>query len=206
MQWPEVLQNVSRETRDRLVTYAGILASWTQRINLIAPATTSEVWTRHVLDSAQLLAYMPGTALRWGDLGSGGGLPGLVVAIIAAETAPQLHVTLVESDQRKAAFLKVAAYQCGVRVTVVADRAECIEPLGADVISARALAPLPKLLALSHRHLAPTGLAILPKGMQYETELTEAKAVWHFNASLRASQTDPSGTILLIKDIAHVTK
>ncbi|MGY6633621.1 MAG: 16S rRNA (guanine(527)-N(7))-methyltransferase RsmG [Alkalilacustris sp.] len=206
MQWPDVLQNVSRETRDRLATYASLLASWTQRINLIAPASTSEVWTRHVLDSAQLVVYMPPNALKWADLGSGGGLPGLVIAIIAAETAPQLRVTLVESDQRKAAFLKVAAHHCGVRVTVVADRAERIEPLGADVISARALAPLPKLLALSHRHLAPTGLAILPKGMQYETELTEAKAVWRFDTNLRPSQTDPSGTILLIKDIAHVNK
>jgi 16S rRNA (guanine527-N7)-methyltransferase len=151
--------DVSRETLTRLETYAALLTKWTRRINLVSAASLPDLWHRHIADSAQLLAFRPPARL-WLDLGSGAGFPGLVVAILT----PDLHVRLVESDQRKCAFLRRVAEDTGTTVDIVPCRIETLPPQSADVISARALAPLTQLLAHAEKHLAPDGIGLFPKG------------------------------------------
>lgn len=195
--------DVSRETESRLVRFADTLRKWAPRINLVARSTLDDLWTRHIADSAQLFALRPPGARHWVDLGSGGGFPGLVIAILAAEAAPELRVTLVESDSRKAAFLATAARAAGVSPTIHAARAERLPPLAADILSARALASLPALLALAERHLAAHGIALFPKGAGHAGELAEALASWRFAVQKIPSQTDPAGVILAITELAR---
>lgn len=193
--------DVSRETEDRLKSYYDLLTKWTKRINLVSRATLEDGWRRHVLDSAQLVRLAPEGWRHWVDLGSGGGLPGVVVAIIAAEKDNDQHVTLVESDVRKAAFLRAALREVGVGADVVAARIEEIASLEADVVSARALAPLPRLLDLSHRHIKPGGTALFPKGKNAGDELQQALERWSFACEKIPSETDSSAVILKIGDI-----
>lgn len=194
--------DVSRETTARLDTYAELLRKWNPAINLVAKSTIPDLWTRHILDSAQVLGFVQDVR-TWADLGSGGGFPGLVIAILAAEKAPKLHVTLVESDQRKAAFLTAVLRETGVDATVLVTRAEDLEPLNADVVSARALAPLTELLEHAQRHLAAGGTALFPKGARAGTELAESLERWRFSVQKHASVTDPDAVILRIGDIAR---
>ncbi len=139
---------VSRETEERFAIYADLLARWQRIKNLVSPGTLAEVWTRHLADSAQILPLMP-DALRWADIGSGAGFPGLVVAILIAGR-PGAHVDLVEANARKCAFLREVARACGAPVTVHNDRLEDVLPTlkAVDVLTARALAPLPDLLEM----------------------------------------------------------
>lgn len=196
--------DVSRETAGRLADYAALLRAWNPKINLVSKQTLAELETRHVADSAQLLALAPADATTWADLGSGGGFPGLVVAILATEARPALRVTLVESDQRKAVFLRTVAQRTGVPVTVLADRIEAVRPLGADVLSARALAPLTTLLDHADRHLAPSGTALFPKGATWRAEVDEALERWRFRCENLPSATSPDGAILRIGEIHRV--
>lgn len=195
--------NVSRETIERLETYEDLLHRWTSKINLISKATLPDLWDRHFLDSAQLQAFMPPEGL-WADFGSGGGFPGLVLAAIARETAPNLKFTLVESDQRKCAFLRTVTRELDLNATVSANRVEAIASLEADVVSARALAPIGMLLAYAAQHLKPGGLAIFPKGASHEEELKDALAEWRFQVQTRASLTSDAASIYLFKDIVRV--
>ena len=142
--------NVSRETYDALKAYQRLLEKWTTRINLISKSTHDDVWVRHICDSAQVMALASPHARHWVDIGSGGGLPGLVVAILAKAFNPQLRVTLIESDQRKAVFVRTVVRELQLNATVQAKRIEAVGPLKADVISARALADLNDLLRLTH--------------------------------------------------------
>jgi 16S rRNA (guanine527-N7)-methyltransferase len=197
-------QDVSRETLARFDRYAALLEKWNPAINLVSKSTLAEMWTRHLLDSAQIFDLCPPDAQSWADLGSGGGFPGLVVAILAAERAPDLRVTLVESDVRKATFLNTVAREVGVSVMIRPDRIESLSPLASDVLSARALAPLDQLLSFAARHLAPGGLALFPKGASYADELAKARANWAFSVEETQSKTDPNAVILGIKGLAHV--
>lgn len=196
--------DVSRETAGRLDAYAALLARWTQRINLVAPGTLGALWSRHFLDSAQLLGLAPPGTGTWADLGSGGGFPGAVVAILAGEKRPELAVTLVEADQRKAAFLRALGRETGTDFKVLTGRIEDLPPLGAHIVSARALAPLPVLLGYAARHLAPGGTALIPKGAQAAGEVAEARKKWSFSYTTCPSQTDPEAAILKIGEIARV--
>jgi 16S rRNA (guanine527-N7)-methyltransferase len=196
--------NVSRETTERLAEYAALLRAWNPKINLVSKQTLAELENRHFADSAQLLALAPPDATTWADLGSGGGFPGLVIAILAAESRPALRVTLVESDQRKAVFLRTVAQRTGVPVTVIADRIESIPPLGTDVLSARALAPLTTLLDYASRHLAPSGTALFPKGANWSAEVEEALERWRFRCENPPSATSRDGAILRIGEIHRV--
>jgi 16S rRNA (guanine527-N7)-methyltransferase len=198
------LDNVSRETADRLILYERLVRQWTPRINLVSRASLDDLWTRHFADSAQLLALAPDDAKSWADLGSGGGFPGAVIAILAAEKMPRLSVTLVESDTRKATFLRTVFRETGVKATVRPGRIEEVESLGADVVSARALAPLDKLLVFVERHLAVGGKALLPKGAQWQKEVDIAQKSWTFSCEIHKSMTDPSAVILQIGDLSHV--
>lgn len=194
--------HVSRETCARLRDYAALLEKWNKRINLVAPATISEFWARHIQDSAQVFDLAPVQVAHWVDLGSGGGLPGLVCAILAREQGRNTRFTLIESDQRKAAFLLTAAQALDLPdVTIRAQRIEQAPPAAADLVTARALAPLPVLLGFVHRHIAPGGIALLPKGKAYQTELVDAQKDWHFDVTSHQSRTEALARVLEIKDI-----
>tara|TARA_R110002049_G_scaffold10688_6_gene52046 strand:+ start:366 stop:995 length:630 start_codon:yes stop_codon:yes gene_type:complete len=193
--------DVSRETCARLDIYHAELVRWTERINLISRASVAEIWQRHFADSAQLLA-LAGTAQgQWADFGAGAGFPGLVIAALD----PTRQMTLVESDQRKCAFLLTTAQKMGLSVNVVSKRIEQCPPLQAQVISARALAALDQLLAYAERHLAKGGICLFPKGIQAESELTAARKAWHIVCDLVPSQSDPNATILKIREFARVS-
>ncbi len=200
---PEWL-NVSRETHFRLKTLLELVARWNPKINLISAGSLHHGWNRHVLDSAQLWAAANSSMGSWLDIGSGGGFPGLVIAILANEVAPNVRVTLVESDRRKCVFLNEAARQLGVRVEVHSERVESLEPFAAAVVSARALAPLNSLLHNARRHLASGGVALFPKGQSYESELVAARDHWRFDYVAIKSLTDPDAVVLRIENIEYV--
>jgi 16S rRNA (guanine527-N7)-methyltransferase len=190
------LRGVSRETLDRLETYLDLLKRWQRTINLVGASTLADPWRRHILDSGQLWRFWPPGARVLVDLGSGAGLPGLVLAILGA---PVVH--LIESDRRKASFLREAARACGAVVTVHAARIEDVPPLAADVITARALAPLPELLALAEPHLRPGTIGLFLKGRQAETELTLARESWTMSAEREPSLSDPDSQALIISEV-----
>jgi 16S rRNA (guanine527-N7)-methyltransferase len=194
--------DVSRETIERLTVYAELLERWNRKINLVSPSTIPDVWTRHFMDSAQLTRIHEASG-HWADLGSGGGFPGMVVAILFA-SRDDVHVTLVESDQRKAAFLRTVSRETEISVGIVADRIERTAPLGANIISARALAPLKDLLASCERHFAPKGRALFLKGRNSDSEISEALESWRFDCEKHPSITDGDATVLSIGDIARV--
>jgi 16S rRNA (guanine527-N7)-methyltransferase len=196
--------DVSRETLARLETHVTLLRRWNPRINLVAGSTLADVWTRHVADSAQLFALRPPEARLWLDLGSGAGFPGLVIAALAAEAAPDITVRLVESDQRKAAFLATVAREARLAAEVVAERWQRLAPQGADVVSARALAPLGELLAALEKHRRPGGLGLFPKGGTVHKEIAEASVRWRFEHKLTPSRTEPRAAILEIGAIERV--
>lgn len=187
----------------RLDALVAILLRWAPRINLVARSTLDAVWTRHIEDSAQLFDAIPPAARRWVDLGAGAGFPGLVIAALARDRAPDLTVTLVESDSRKAAFIRAAAREMGVDVTVRIARIEALAPETYDVVSARALAPLPKLLDYAAPLLAPSGVAVFPKGADWKGELTEASRGWHMSVDVRPSVTHRDAVILVLSEIAR---
>ncbi|MCV2872551.1 16S rRNA (guanine(527)-N(7))-methyltransferase RsmG [Defluviimonas sp. WL0050] len=197
-------RDVSRETMARLVRYEELLRKWNPAINLVARSTIKSIWERHFRDSIQVFDLAPESATSWADLGSGGGFPGMVAAILAAEERPHQHVTLVESDQRKAAFLATVARETGVSATVISKRIEDVEPLGVDILSARALAPLTQLLEYAHRHLASGGVALFPKGAAWREEVQVALESWRFSYENKASVTDPAATVLTIGGISRV--
>jgi 16S rRNA (guanine527-N7)-methyltransferase len=196
------LTPVSRETSERLEKFIALLLAWQQRINLIAPSTEAVVWTRHVADSLQLLALAP-DARAWVDLGSGGGFPGLVVACALADK-PDARVHLVESNAKKAAFLREAARVTGAPAVIHAVRiADYVESVGesVDVVTARALAPLAELLEAAYPLLKSGAHGLFPKGQDVDAELTEASKCWNIQASLLPSLTDPRARIVSIKGI-----
>ncbi len=196
--------DVSRETMDRLDLYEALLRKWNPAINLVSRSTLPDAWMRHFLDSAQLLTVAPKDIGTWVDVGSGGGFPGLVVAILSKELRPDLRVTLVESDLRKAAFLSEVARQTGVDVVVKPERVEALTPCNSNILSARALAPLGDLLALAMRHLKPGGTALLLKGAQAEAEVEQALETFRFTLQKIPSQTDPMAVILSVGGISRV--
>jgi 16S rRNA (guanine527-N7)-methyltransferase len=193
------LVSVSRETLARLDLFVATLHAWQRRINLIAPATVGEIWTRHIADSLQLLP-LASAARVWLDLGSGGGFPGLVIACALAEKAGA-RVHLVESNGKKAAFLREAVRVTGAPAIVHPAR---IEQMGTridesiDIVTARAVAPLADLLGLAEPWLKRGAKALFPKGQDVGAELTEASKYWSIAAVLVASRTDPHGRILQV--------
>lgn len=189
---------VSRETLDRLTAYADLLTKWQARINLVGPATLPDVWRRHMLDSAQLFPLLPPGVGTLADLGSGAGFPGLVLAIMGVP-----HVHLIESDGRKGAFLREAARITGTAVTLHTARIESVQGLAADVVTARALAPLGQLLAYAHPLLKADGQCLFLKGKTGEDELTAASKDWNMTIERVASLSDPAALILRIKEVSR---
>jgi 16S rRNA (guanine527-N7)-methyltransferase len=198
------LTPVSRETSERLERLVELLLTWQRTTNLIAPSTVSRLWTRHVADSLQLLELAP-EARTWVDLGSGGGFPGLVVAIALADT-PGAVVHLIESNTKKAAFLREAQRATGAPVVVHGQRIEdfvsgFVGPV--DAVTARAVAPLKALLKLCFPLLGKSGATgLFPKGQHAELELSAAGALMtslDMTATLAPSRTDPAGRIVVIR-------
>ena len=199
----EAKLDVSRETLERLTAYVALIEKWNKRINLISKSTVGDIWHRHILDSVQVWGAVDGPFVHWADLGSGGGLPGIVVAILASEQGGA-KVTLVEADQRKASFLRAALRETGAKAEVLAQRIDEVPCLNADIMSARALAPLERLLEFCDCHLAPGGTAVFPKGARANEELEEARQTWSFDCEALPSATDDAAVILRIGEIQRV--
>jgi 16S rRNA (guanine527-N7)-methyltransferase len=200
--------NVSRETLDRLKTYAALLEQWQRAVNLVAASTLPDVWHRHFADSAQLVRFAP-AAKSWVDLGSGAGFPGMVVAILLAETN-QGGVRLIESDARKCAFLREVARQTGVAVDIIGQRIETLSTQAkvdsVDVISARALAPLGRLLELSLPLFSRSTVGLFLKGRDVGAELEEAARRWVFDSAIMPSLTDAGGRVVQIRALRAKTE
>lgn len=194
--------SVSRETTDRFKLYRDLLNKWSPKINLVSKASLGMAAERHFSDSLQLVELLPTTARHWVDLGSGGGFPGAVVAIALANS--DTKVTLVESDQRKAAFLRAVSRETNVPFNVVAERIESVQPLEADVLSARALAPVDVLLQFTNRHMKKGGTAFFPKGETWENEIALAEKQWRFSLKIHKSKTSANAAILQIGDLSRV--
>ena len=188
--------DVSRETLASLGAYLETLTKWQKAINLVGPTTLADAWTRHIVDSAQLVPLIPAEAKSLADLGTGAGLPGLVLAALR----PDLDVTLVESDARKAAFLGEAGRRMGLgkQPRIAIGRIEAVPPVGADVVTARALAPLKQLLVWADRHRSDTAICLFHKGKGWQAELTEALVGWDIPYQSHASVTDRDAVILRI--------
>jgi 16S rRNA (guanine527-N7)-methyltransferase len=204
------LVDVSRETIARLDRFADLLLAWQSKINLVAPASLPRLWTRHIVDSIQLLPLaehlpaLPAPPSAWVDLGSGGGFPGMVVACALADR-PGALVHLVESNLKKAAFLREAIRATGAPANVHAMRIE--DFAGSfkerpDVVSARALAPLPDLLKLAFPLLKTGAVGMFLKGQDVEAELTAASKYWKFEHQLVPSVTSPKGRIVVVRGLA----
>jgi 16S rRNA (guanine527-N7)-methyltransferase len=199
------LTPVSRETLERLDLFVELLLDWQRRVNLIAPSTEPVLWTRHIADSLQLLALAP-EAHVWADLGSGAGFPGLVIACALADR-PGALVHLVESNGKKTAFLREAARATAAPVVVHALRvADFVKnaPDGIGAVTARALAPLPDLLAAAYPLLKTGAIGVFPKGQNADAELTEAAKCWRFQQTLAASRTDPKARIIVVRSLESI--
>jgi 16S rRNA (guanine527-N7)-methyltransferase len=192
---------VSRETLTRLEAYAALLEAWSTRINLVGRATLADPWRRHILDSAQLQQFVPDHAKSLVDLGSGAGFPGLVLAILGLP-----GVELVEADSRKCAFLREAARITGTRTAVRQMRIEALPPRPFDVVTARALAPLDRLLDLAWPFLAGDGLCLFLKGEEAAAELTLARRGWRMAAAASPSRSDPRGVVLQLREVVRAPR
>ncbi|MEP3431679.1 MAG: 16S rRNA (guanine(527)-N(7))-methyltransferase RsmG [Roseibium sp.] len=196
--------DVSRETLERLQIYVDLVLKWQPAQNLIAPSTIPDIWTRHVADSLQTLWSYP-EARIWVDIGSGAGFPGVVTAILMADD-PDGHVHMIESNQRKAAFLRTALRETGSRGTVHPGRIESVAkewthgPV--DAISARALASLELLFRLSESFTQQGARAVFHKGQDFQRELDEAADSWVFDLVEKESLVDPLSRMLLFSDIS----
>ena len=194
---------VPREAAAALEAYAVLLKHWNEKLNLLSRAETDGLWHRHIHDSAQLASIAPPQARTWLDLGSGAGLPGLVCAVVASVERRPTAFTLVEADGRKAAFLREAVRQLGVDVAVVRGRVEQLPLPPQDVISARALARLDRLLDYAEPFTHARSVLLFPKGRQADSELTLARRAWHIRAVRIPSRTDPEATIFRLSEVSR---
>jgi 16S rRNA (guanine527-N7)-methyltransferase len=196
--------DVSRETVERLEAFVALLTKWQSSTNLVAPSTLPAVWRRHIADSAQLVSLFP-QALKWVDLGSGGGFPAVVVAILFAGREGA-DVRLIESDQRKCAFLRQAIRQAGAPAEVHNGRIETVlagwsRPV--DMISSRALAPLSRLFPLAEPLFAAGATAAFHKGLDFEAEISEASKYWDADLVIHKSKADSAGVILEVRSLTR---
>lgn len=200
----EALGGVSRETTERLEHLADLVRKWTPRINLVSKNSLDAIWQRHILDSAQVFALAPKGVKHWVDLGSGGGFPGLVVATLAKDLVQESAFTLIESDQRKAVFLRTAIRELDLSAKVITTRIETTSPQSADVVSARALSDLATLLSYFQRHAGPLATGLFMKGRTWKKEVEDARHQWSFLVEPIRSTTETEAVVLKIKEVARV--
>jgi 16S rRNA (guanine527-N7)-methyltransferase len=200
---------VSREITEKLEIYAALLRQWQKTINLVAPSTLGDVWHRHFADSAQLMAFATPGEGRWLDVGSGAGFPGMVLAILRSEISPA-RSTLIESDTRKAAFLAEVGRKTGVAVDILPTRIEItstrVKVDEVQCVTARALAPLPRLLGLVLPYYSERTIGMFLKGREVAAEIEEARKSWDFSVDLKPSLTDPEGRVALIGELRAKTE
>lgn len=196
-----MLKNVSRETIENINAYEELIRKWNPSINLVAKSTLGNLRTRHIGDSLQLVTFLPTSTQCIADLGSGGGLPGVVIAIVNKEKNPSALTVLVESDARKAAFLRTVSIELSLNTKIVNERIEQADAIEAEVVLARALAPLEKLLDYVNRHMRVGGIAIIPKGRRYEEEVAMAQRTWSFNLKQHNSLVDSESRILELSNL-----
>jgi len=190
--------DVSRETLEKLEIYVALLRKWQNAINLVGKSTLADPWRRHVLDSAQLVRFLPKSVRSIIDLGSGAGFPGLVLSIFGAP-----DVTLCESDSRKCVFLREVVRRTHSTAIVTERRAETLSGMNFHVATARALAPVDTLLSYAVPILAPDGICLFLKGKEVEEELTAACKRWNMRIEVIASHTDSAGKILRLGEISR---
>ena len=190
------LAELSPSARERLLVFTALLTLWNPTIKLVSTQDVAHLWSRHIDDALQLAPLMPSSIDHAIDVGSGGGFPGLVLAL-----ATGLHFDLVESDSRKAAFLREAVTVTKTNATVHASRIEDVTLKPRMLITARALAPLPRLLELCHPLLADGGVCLFPKGERADAEIAQASRTWLMELERIHSKTSPTGLILRIKNL-----
>ena len=196
-------QDVSRETMERLKGFEQLVQKWNPTINLVSKNDLTNLWERHIVDSLQVANECTAYE-KWVDIGSGGGFPGVIVAIVAKEKNSSATHTLIESDLRKCTFLRTAIRELDLNATVITRRIEETEPQQADVLSARALATLDKLFGFAEQHLKKDGQAIFPKGQSASKEIEEAEKSWHFSYRRIQSTTNPEASLLVCRNIERV--
>ncbi|MEL6609956.1 MAG: 16S rRNA (guanine(527)-N(7))-methyltransferase RsmG [Pseudomonadota bacterium] len=197
------LKDVSRETRDDLEVYVSLLLKWTKSINLIGKSTKEDVWGRHIADSLQLWPLIRPTDKAL-DLGSGGGLPAVVLAILSKHDQRFEHITMIEADLRKSTFLQTCIRTLGLKASVLTRRISDAPPQDASLVTARALASLDTLCEMAHQHAAPGAQLLFPKGERAGAEIAQAQENWRFSLIEHPSKTDHKATILELGDLARV--
>jgi 16S rRNA (guanine527-N7)-methyltransferase len=197
------IAGVSRETLSRLKTYAGMLADWNARHNLVSRASMADLWRRHFWDSAQLAPFIPPNATSLIDLGSGAGFPGLVLAEMLRERAGA-KIVLYESTQKKCRFLKAVAERLQLSPEIRWARIEEAQPEPFDIVTARACKPLSELLAYAQRFWSPNTVGLFLKGQNVGVELTEARKSWRMNIQRHPSRSDPTGAILELHELREL--
>lgn len=192
-------KNVSRETIEKLEIYVDLLKQWNKKINLVSNQGMEQVWERHVFDSFQLIDYLDPSVRSIADLGTGGGFPGLVLAL-----STQIPVTLIESDLRKTVFLREVLRQTQTQAKVICQRIEAVDTVKVDVVTARALSSLDHLLRFSEDKLNEQGYCLFLKGKSADLEIEEAQKKWQINYETFSSQTNADGVIVKVNQFKYV--
>ena len=193
--------NVSRETIDSLCEYESMLSKWNSKINLISKNTFNDIWNRHFLDSGQIIKHVDASRKRWVDVGSGAGFPGLVVALLLRDRKIDCELILVEKSTKKVFFLNEVIRKLDLKVKVINDDIGTIDPLRADILTARAFSELNNLIQIAHVHRKANGICLFLKGENYRFELDKTLNYWFFDYDVFDSLSNPSGKIIRVKNI-----
>jgi 16S rRNA (guanine527-N7)-methyltransferase len=193
--------NVSRETLNGFYEYETLLSKWNEKINLVSKNTLMDVWKRHFLDSGQIIKHVDASGKRWVDVGSGAGFPGLVVALLLRDRKIDCDLILVEKNPKKGFFLNEVIRKLNLSVEVVNDNIDTLEPLNADILTARAFSELNNLIEIALRHRKKEGICLFLKGENYKTELDKTLNFWFFDYDILDSLSSSSGKIIRVKKI-----
>ena len=198
--------SVSRETLQRLYSYEMMVSRWNSTINLVSKTSLKDLWGRHIVDSSQIYSCAQPKAGLWLDLGSGGGFPGVVIAIIAKELSPKLEIVLVESDTRKCIFLRSVIRELGIGARVENSRIEAFELSNVSFLSARALANMNSLCGFAEKFVSRETICFFPKGGFYEKEVAECSKNWIFEHEIVKSRTSDKGRIIVVRSLERVRR
>ena len=193
--------NVSRETLKGFYEYKTLLSKWNEKINLVSKNTLVDIWERHFLDSGQIIKHVEVSGKRWVDVGSGAGFPGLVVALLLRDRKIDCDLVVVEKNSKKVFFLNEVIRKLNLSVEVVNDKIDNLEPLNADILTARAFSELNNLIEIAFRHRKKEGICLFLKGENYRIELDKTLNYWFFDYDIVDSLSSSSGKIIRVKKI-----
>ena len=193
--------NVSRETLNSLCEYESMLSKWNSKINLISKNSFNDIWNRHFLDSGQIIKHVDASRKRWVDVGSGAGFPGLVIALLLRDREIDCELVLIEKSTKKVYFLNEVIRKLDLNVKVLNNDIGNVEPLNADILSARAFSELNDLIQIAHIHRKENGICLFLKGENYRFELDKTLNYWFFDYDVFDSLSNPSGKIIRVKNI-----